>query len=1061
MNVIVLDYEENFLTFLDPELLDITETTEIGGLSTLSVEYIMSDDEEVKRLFKLGNKIWISNHPSLDDRLYVINTKVKRDYFQENNVVFDVEDVLVELNYAPLFSQTDLTTKNGFTLSTSNGEQNVLVDYKALKFWFGDFFNIGIVQDCLNTTIQKISPTGTMTKMELLRFIEEHTGNVFMTRYEKDQNDNTIHRYLDFLNPNGNDSNFSVSFEYKPTRLESETAELDDGDVVIPAPDITHNVNDLQLSVKDINGEVINNLQWTGTELNIDNTSPVVVVSLNYTKPSLQITVNNRTFNSSKAEGIEDQETYVDTNELISNVGGLHSNTETYVDNPINTSAPDTILPNHTVFEFRDVRTNTIFFRHELNPMLGDVHTEVLDLAYNTENITYEIDESDTYNAIAPILSLDQSGGATNGLSYNDLTKIINRWKNLEIKQGDTVPMIVQKLTSTEAPTTTYLNQSTPAGNYYIRPLKPQDNIQSGSDGSTYEYWRGTAYWSAPFTKNKGEMYIKIDEETGAEYKEIRTRQDLENPYGAGYLPKIGQVSTSDEDPYAIYNDVAMKLKDKRYPSVEIEVDVANYRNGNYNNYGLYDKVYVRIPGFEQLVTAVVKKTIKSYHDIGENKVELTNFTVNTRVVTRETGLFGDNLSFKYPNKGTLTVTLQDLTSEDVGLANKVVTLTLYKVDTTNSTNTFRKAYNKKTNSNGVVKLPLKLNPGTYSVEANFGGDIEYSPCTATYEVHVSGKITKPKTTKKKTNKSKTTKKYKTTKRYWSKYGESPDKKYVLGIGRPSSAGEVEKYKYIFWESQYENYCPKCHKKGTLFWDIFYAGNETSDYGHVRKTGNGEGGSAEGHIFCSNRRCDGDWSIFGKEHGYTNTRLRRKGKLKKSSKKRAYTLRNGKMLYDTVKTEIKSKKNSKKNTSHHTLTTVNSKVKEQSLKIATTDNDYKNAKLIAKWCGTKIHYGYDVGFTKSPISVLNSKSGNCCSQTEFMMQMMDAAGVTESYDLYYVFVCCNPARGVGHVFCKMKNKETGAQWYVDPCKADPWGHYVTGWGSPPGRRQTKYPSKPF
>ena len=29
MNVIVLDYEENFLTFLDPELLDITETTEM------------------------------------------------------------------------------------------------------------------------------------------------------------------------------------------------------------------------------------------------------------------------------------------------------------------------------------------------------------------------------------------------------------------------------------------------------------------------------------------------------------------------------------------------------------------------------------------------------------------------------------------------------------------------------------------------------------------------------------------------------------------------------------------------------------------------------------------------------------------------------------------------------------------------------------------------------------------------------------------------------------------------------------------------------------------------
>lgn len=1060
MNVIVLDYNEKFLTFLDPELLDITETTEIGGLPTLSVEYIMSNDEEAKRLFKVGNKILIVDHPSLDDRLYVINTKVKRDYFKENNVVFDVEDVLVELNYAPLFSQTDLTTKNGFTINTVNGEKTVFVDYKALKFWFGDFFNIGIVQDCLNTTIQKISPTGTMTKMELLRFIEEHTGNVFVTRYEIGMLDNTIHRYLDFLNPNGNDSNFSVSFEYHPTRLESaDSGDVEEEDEVIPAPDILHNVENLQLSVKDSNGEVIDNLQWSGDELHINNNAPAVVFTLKYTKPSLKITVNNRTFNESKAAGIEDESTYVDTNEILINVGGLNANTENYVDNPINTTIPDTILPNHTMIEFVDTYTGTVFFKHELNPMLGDVHTEVLDLAYNTENIEYEVDESDTFNAIAPILSLDQSGGATNGLSYNDLTKIINRWKNLEVTKGTTIPMIVQKVSNNEAPTATYLDQSDPSSNYYIRPLHPQDNIQTGSSGSTYEYWKGTAYWTAPFTKRKGEMFIKIDEETGAEYNQIRTKQDLTNPYGAGYLPKIGQVSTSDEDPYAIYNDVAMKLKDKRFPTVDIEVDVANYRNGNYNNYGLYDKVYVRIPGFEQLVTAIVKKTSKSFHDIGENKVELTNFTVNTRVITKETGLFGDNLSFKYPSKGTLKVTLQDLTSEDVGLANKIVTLTLYSVDDS-GTQKFKKAYNKKTSSSGKVTLPLKLNPGDYIVEANFGGDIEYSPSTATYDVNVSGKIDKPKTTKK-TTKSKTTKKYKTTKRYWSKYGEAPDNKRVMAVGRASAPGELGKYGYGFYEAEYENVCPKCHKKGTLFWDIFYAGNETTDYGHVRKTGNGEGGSAEGHIFCSNPRCDGDWSIYGKEHGYTNTRLKRKGKLKKSSKKRAYTLRNGKMLYDTVKVEIKQKKNTKKNTSHKTLTTINSKVKEKALKLATGNSDFENAKKIAKWCGPNIHYGYSEGFTKTPVAVLNSRNGNCCSQTQLMLQMLDAAGVTESYDLYYVFVCCNAAKGVGHVFAKMVNKTNGKWWYVDPCKADPWHHYVTGWGSPPGRRQTKYPTKPF
>ena len=72
MNVIVLDYEEKFITFLDPELLDILETTEISGIPSLTIEYTIQDDEDVKNLFKVGNKIWISNHPSLDDRLYVI-----------------------------------------------------------------------------------------------------------------------------------------------------------------------------------------------------------------------------------------------------------------------------------------------------------------------------------------------------------------------------------------------------------------------------------------------------------------------------------------------------------------------------------------------------------------------------------------------------------------------------------------------------------------------------------------------------------------------------------------------------------------------------------------------------------------------------------------------------------------------------------------------------------------------------------------------------------------------------------------------------------------------------
>ena len=88
MNIIVLDYNENFIEFLDPDLLDVTENFEIGGIRNIDVKYYMEDMDDAKRLFRVGNKIFISGDSNLSDCLYVINTEVRRDYFKENNVVF-------------------------------------------------------------------------------------------------------------------------------------------------------------------------------------------------------------------------------------------------------------------------------------------------------------------------------------------------------------------------------------------------------------------------------------------------------------------------------------------------------------------------------------------------------------------------------------------------------------------------------------------------------------------------------------------------------------------------------------------------------------------------------------------------------------------------------------------------------------------------------------------------------------------------------------------------------------------------------------------------------------
>ena len=139
MNITVLDNDEEFIQFLDPELCSLTETIEKGGLRTLSFEYKFQDMVEDKKLFKIGNKFWISEDSNLDDCLYVINTSVKQDIYQENTFKCEMEEVLVELNYAPVFTQVELTTQNGFTFSTnsSNQEYSVVVNWNALQYWFG------------------------------------------------------------------------------------------------------------------------------------------------------------------------------------------------------------------------------------------------------------------------------------------------------------------------------------------------------------------------------------------------------------------------------------------------------------------------------------------------------------------------------------------------------------------------------------------------------------------------------------------------------------------------------------------------------------------------------------------------------------------------------------------------------------------------------------------------------------------------------------------------------------------------------------------------------------
>lgn len=213
LTIVSLSPDEKFLQFIDPDLCELKESTEYGGLRTLELTYTFQDFNKDKELFCIGNKLWVQGDPQLSDCLYVINTEVKEDIYKKNSFTLELEEVLVELNYAPLFLQTELDNSE-FKTVTTNGQKQVVVNWNSLNYWFGEYFNIGIVQDCISEYAQRITITGTLTRMALLRQIEEDTGNVFVTRYEKDVLDNTIHRYLDFLNPINTTKNWSLNLEY-------------------------------------------------------------------------------------------------------------------------------------------------------------------------------------------------------------------------------------------------------------------------------------------------------------------------------------------------------------------------------------------------------------------------------------------------------------------------------------------------------------------------------------------------------------------------------------------------------------------------------------------------------------------------------------------------------------------------------------------------------------------------------------------------------------------------------------------------------------------------------
>lgn len=795
MNVIVMTNSEEFLQFLDPELCTLVETHEKGGLRTLSLDYKFQDLHEDKQLFKIGNKVWVSGDANLSDCLYVINTPVETNVYAENSFSMELEEVMVELNYAPIFSQTDLTSENGFKITTTNGEQSVTINWNALNYWFGDYFNIGVVQKCLNENYNRVPLSGTMTLMSLLRYIEEETGNVFVTRYEKDPLTNVIHRYLDFLNPIDTGKDWELNIEYDfvqgvedsgvydenddPSSDEDEYADTESQDDLVDFTptgtawtnvdpnEVEFRITDKDYNLLDADGLIYTTsseadpLQWTSDDIGFDDDVNNVVITLSSVSNVVGLICNEKSFvvPASDEYGVSYGNGYLD-------LDNIDTPTTTYTCS----------VPDDSYFTIYDTNKERTVYSTCINREIGHTHEEILDIGFNLDNVIFETDESDTFTAIAPILTLDNM----EGLNKNDMSKIIGYWKNLSIEKGTTIPMIMEKITvqaSSLAKARASMGTST-ATNYYSRPSHPQDNIDTNTpSNSQWEFWRGTAYWKAPFTKNAGEMFVSLDQEGSIEYTNINPRPDWREERTIR-RPKIGSVETSHGTVYAIYNDVCMKLKDKMTPSFDITVDVANLRKGRYNDYQLHDKVYVKLPDYQELVTARVSKTVKEAHDVAKNTISLDNYSINAvKNVQKRTYLDASNTSFKYPNSKDLTVRLvnEDYDSQDEYSvqypANKLISFMLYKVENNSSTLT-KTSYTKLTDAYGYATINMAYDPGDYELSIRFGGDEEYEETSIIIQVNVSGTKevyeptitkTKSKPVKKTAKKKKSTKKKKVT----------------------------------------------------------------------------------------------------------------------------------------------------------------------------------------------------------------------------------------------------------------------------------------------------------
>ncbi len=285
---------------------------------------------------------------------------------------------------------------------------------------------------------------------------------------------------------------------------------------------------------------------------------------------------------------------------------------------------------------------------------------------------------------------------------------------------------------------------------------------------------------------------------------------------------------------------------------------------------------------------------VKLYKDdklVKNAKVTVYVNGVKNKVKTDSNGVASVNFKL---SKGKYFFTSHDpYTGYTISTKITVNAPTINANDVVDAANTTSKYTATLLNADGSVaknkEMQITLNGKTTTVKTN-----SYGAASITYKLDVG---TYKVTLKDPSNGYSTTKTIKIIKTNvgvsYNKYGVSEDGYSILAIGRASASGELSKYGYTFYVTEFDRTCLYCGSH-ELYWSIFFAGSETANWGTFPATGNGEGSSAEGIIVCAH--CDSDWSVFGHNHGGSGGDLTVITATKSCTKADAYTLKSGKYV---------------------------------------------------------------------------------------------------------------------------------------------------------------------